>query len=362
MKNINKKMLNDNFSSYVLGVDIGGTNINVGVAGIKNTKPFLLFSLNYKSKNLDSVVPAINNSLTHAKNNYEIDIDFACIGAAGVVSPFNDSAQLTNVKWNVSSKEIINKTSLKTVYIINDFQAIGYSINLLDHDNTDDIYNVRTVRNENKSSSATKAIIGAGTGLGKSILIYDNNFKAYVPIPSEGGHSDFPVQNFFEIELVRFIKQLRGISNPLSYEEVISGRGIEGIYLFLRKTKKYSDTKYIKEIDSADEKAPLISKYKNLDDTCRDTFRLFAQYYARCAKNYALETLPSGGLYIAGGIAAKNKEIFSSNDFIHEFENAYRRADLLKTIPIYVILNYDVSLYGTCYAAMYYLSKNKQSI
>jgi glucokinase len=64
-------------------------------------------------------------------------------------------------------------------------------------------------------------------------------------------------------------------------------------------------------------------------------------------------------LYIAGGIAAKNKEIFSSNDFIHEFENAYRRADFLKTIPIYVILNYDVSLYGACFAAMYNLLSKK---
>jgi len=43
VKNINKKMLNDNFSSYVLGVDIGGTNTNIGVAGIKNAKPFLFY-------------------------------------------------------------------------------------------------------------------------------------------------------------------------------------------------------------------------------------------------------------------------------------------------------------------------------
>jgi glucokinase len=69
-----------------------------------------------------------------------------------------------------------------------------------------------------------------------------------------------------------------------------------------------------------------------------------------------------GGIFIAGGIALKNKEIFNTPTFISEFENTYRRSDLLKKIPIYVIMNYDVSLYGACYAAIYYdlLSKKDE--
>jgi len=74
-------------------------------------------------------------------------------------------------------------------------------------------------------SLSTKALIGAGTGLGKSILIYDKHFKIYVPIPSEGGHGDFPIQNDFEIKLTKFIKEFRGISQPITYEELLSGRG-----------------------------------------------------------------------------------------------------------------------------------------
>ena len=56
VKNFNEKMLKENFSSYVLGVDIGGTNTNLGIAGVKNSKPILLFSLNFKSKKLNSLV------------------------------------------------------------------------------------------------------------------------------------------------------------------------------------------------------------------------------------------------------------------------------------------------------------------
>jgi len=87
---------------------------------------------------------------------------------------------------------------------------------------------------------------------------------------------------------------------------------------------------------------------------------LFTLFYARCAKNFALNTLATGGLYIAGGIASKNKKIFTSKIFKDEFENAYRRADVLKSIPISIIVNYNVSLYGACFAAMYQSNKIKK--
>jgi glucokinase len=359
LHNLNEKMANQKFSYYILGIDIGGTNTNLGIAGVKNSKPILLFSHNYKSKKIDSLYPAINNTLTYAKNNYKIKVDYTCIAAAGIISLSNDFVKLTNAEWNVSSKEIIEKTSLKSLFIINDFQAIGYGLNLLDLNNNKDIFRIRKVNDEIKNLKTTKAIIGAGTGLGKSILTYDKHFDAYIPIPSEGGHSDFPAQNKLEMQLVEFVKKLRGISMPLSYEELLSGRGIEGIYLFLRDKKDIKETQYTKEIDDTYDKTPLISKYKKLDKTCKETFRLFTRFYARCAKNFVLDTLSRGGLYIAGGIAAKNKEIFSTKEFINEFENAYNRTELLKEIPINVIINYDVSLYGACYAAMLKLLTKK---
>jgi len=353
VKKFNENMINKSYSSYVLGIDIGGTNTNMAIAGIKNNKPIFLFSLDYKSKNLNSLIPAVEHTITYSKENFKIKIDFACIGAAGVVSPDNKSVKLTNLNWNVSSEDLIKNTSLSSVFIINDFQAIGYGLNLLDLKNENDFFHIRAGEDDIDLTKSVKVIIGAGTGLGKSILNYDENYKAYLPIPSEGGHSDLPIQNDFEMQLADFIKKNNGISQPLNYEEVLSGRGIEHIYNFLRKTEEFNTSQYTDEIDNQIDKALLISKYKNQDETCRETFRLFTRFYARCAKNLVLDTLAGDGLYIAGGIAAKNKEIFTSKDFFEEFENAYRRSDFLKKVPISVILNYDISLYGACYAAMH---------
>lgn len=96
----------------------------------------------------------------------------------------------------------------------------------------------------------------------------------------------------------------------------------------------------------------MISKYRKTDPLCRETLSIYMRCYGRCAKNFVLETLATGGLYIAGGIAAKNREIFVSHVFQTEFLNAEKQRHLLEKTPIYVITNYDVSIIGACNAAV----------
>ena len=120
------------------------------------------------------------------------------------------------------------------------------------------------------------------------------------------------------------------------------------IYLFLRK--RFESTKYAKEISAAKDKVGLIAKYKNKDRACKETFKLYTRFYARIAKNLVLDSLATGGLYIAGGIALKNREIFKSKEFIREFENV-NTLSILKRIPIFLIADYNVSLYGAAYLA-----------
>lgn len=347
------------FSSYVLGGDISGTNTNLCVVGIQKNVLHMLFSLHFKTHHLPSLIPAVETTLEYAQKKHGVTITTACIGAAGVISPSADSTKLTNAPWDIHTKEIIKKTSLQNVFLINDFQAVGYGINLLNPSNKKDIYPIKQGK-KTKHLHQIKAVIGAGTGLGKSILVYNNRFHAYHPLASEGGHNDLPIKDNFELQLITYIKKIRNIKGSVRYEDVLSGTGIENIYRFFQETKKFKPTEFTKKIQKSSDKPVLISQYRKKDKTCSETFRLFTRFYGRCAKNFALDTMALGGMYIAGGIASKNKDIFKTKDFLDEFEDAYKRSDVLKQIPIYVVVNYDVSLYGACYAAIYYLKKERE--
>ena len=347
-KNKSKKK----YKEYVIGCDIGGTNTNIAVAGIQKMKPDLLFSLDFKTIKLKSIVPAINDTIKFANDHYKININSACIGAAGVISKSNNYAKLTNINWDVNKEEIIESTSLSKVKILNDFQIIGYGINLLNLNDAKDIIAIREGRANNQNREETIAIIGAGTGLGKVTLIYDKTKDVYVPNPSEGGHSDLPLYNNFELELAAYIKLIKKSSYPINYEDILSGRGIMNIYKYIRKNKIFKDTKYTKEIDKISDKTPLISEYRQKDKTCKEVFNIFTIFFARCSKNFVLDNLSTGGLYIAGGISIKNKEIFNSKLFFNEFVKTSKREQFLKNIPIYLILDYNISLKGACFAAM----------
>ncbi len=347
IKNFDKKI----YSSFLFGADLGGTNTKIAVAGVKKNNVELIFSLFFKSSEIIYFSYALLECMNIAKAKFDINLSAGCISAAGVVSEDEKYVSLTNQKMKINIDELIKKTGLKSVLLLNDFEAVGYGINLLDFQNEKEIY---TIRNnlKNIAYKKTRAVIGAGTGLGKSILVFNEENNFYNPISSEGGHSDFPIYNDFERELTSYIKNKRNIVEPLTYDELLSGRGIEIIYQFLREKNPNKITKYTKEIDASKDKTPLIAQYKNLDETCKEVFNIFTIFYARCAKNFVLDSLAMSGLFIAGGIAVKNKEIFNSKGFLDEFENVYQYSNFIKKIPIFVILDENIGLKGACFAAM----------
>jgi glucokinase len=165
------------------------------------------------------------------------------------------------------------------------------------------------------------------------------------------GNADFPATVPWELDLVDFIKAQDQGRRAISYEDLLSGKGVERIYRFLRQTRQIPLTEFTLQIDGAREKAQLISQFAAQDETCRETFHLFIQLYAKCARNFALEALALGGVYLAGGILVKNAHHLSPDLFRRHFEENDRHKELLQKIPIKVLVNYDVSLYGAVFAA-----------
>lgn len=335
------------YDSFVLAGDIGGTNANLGFAGVKDDKPTLIFSTHSPSKDNHDLVPFINETLKIASEEYDIDVKHCCLAVAGPVSVYHDKCFLTNAKFWVDAHYILESTMLESVLLINDFEAVAYAINLLDVNNPKQILKVRHF---DVPVDQPRLAVGAGTGLGKSLLVYDSLLKTHIPVSGESGRTDFPVHDDEEMAMMKFIKEKKGSNFPVVYEDFLSGRGIANIYDYL--STKFEPTEKSEEINSAESKQVLITKYRTEDKICKETFKIFTKFYARIIRNFALNDLARGGIYIGGGIAANNSELFQSKEFFDEFENNEVYVDILNQTPIYVIIDYDLSLIGSSFAAI----------
>jgi glucokinase len=325
---------------FILVADIGGTHTNFAILQEKGFKLYL--KLNFNSKDISNFTTTVNEVLQHLKKNHGLHITNSCFAPAGVISRQGQLGTLTNLPWKINSKDLLKNTPLTSIILINDFTAIALGISHLPQ-------KILQVKQGKPVKYAPIAILGAGTGLGKNIMLYDKKQQLYLPNASEGGHANLVIQNKEELELLQFI-QKQDHNRTVAWEDVLSGRGLSNIYKFL--ARHHRPTRYSKEIMHSKYNPELISKYRTKDQLCKATYNKFTQFYGRCAKNLALDTLAQGGIYIAGGIAAKNHAIFKQKIFHSEFLQTKKLATILKQIPIYVITDYNVSLYGAAQAAV----------
>ncbi len=322
----------------ILVSDIGGTNSNFGIFQLLDNKYQILLSLHAKSKEVTNFADLIAEVVAYVKDKYNITLKHACLAAAGPISQDRTFVKPTNLNSALDTKEIIQKANLECAVLVNDFEVIGYGISRIDPKN------LVAVNQGTAREHAHKAIIGAGTGLGKCIMFYNDAKNRYVPIASEGGHADFVALHQRELDLAKYIQKYENWSCNISWEDVLSGNGIQRIYHFLRHSNE--NHKVSKQASVHGPRPDEIFKSRFLDHYCWETFEWYTAFYARCAKNFALDALALGGIYIAGGIAAKNLEMFQLPAFKQEFFSCGKQAELIKQIPIYVITDYNVSLYG----------------
>jgi len=85
----------------------------------------------------------------------------------------------------------------------------------------------------------------------------------------------------------------------------------------------------------------------------------FLRNYFSEAGNLALKTLPYGGVYIVGGIAAR---IFPyilkhKDELLNIYSNKGRMGDLLRNIPVYLVTNETIGMLGAQVCAVRELKK-----
>ena len=191
------------------------------------------------------------------------------------------------------------------------------------------------------------ALIAAGTGLGEALMIPDG--QGYRVVPSEGGHADFAPRDELQVDLLRFLLAKFG---HVSWERLVSGPGLQHIYEFLRDSGHGEEPDWLaQELAGTDDRAGCISRAAaaGRSDLAEQAVDLFVSLYGAEAGNLALKLLSSGGVYIGGGIAPKMIERLRSGAFMDAFAEKGRVSEVLRDMPVYVVLNDKAGLLGAAY-------------
>ncbi len=269
--------------------------------------------------------------------------DGVCLAIAGPVrtTSTGQTATVTNLPWEIESGAYAQTFGFQRIRLINDFEAIGYGLPLLGE------ADMVMLQEGNPAPRAPRALIGAGTGLGQAILVWQGD--QYVVIPTEGGHADFGPVDELQLELSRYLLHQHG---RVSYELILSGTGLVHLYAFLRARGAAAESATVAQaMQSGDPAAAITHAAQEQGDAlAQQALDLFMRIYGAQAGNLALSAGATGGIDIAGGIAPKIIAAFGEN-FLRAFRNKGAMSRYVSAIPVRIITNTEVGLDGAVFVA-----------
>jgi glucokinase len=259
-------------------------------------------------------------------------IDIACFGVAGPI--IDQSARMTNVPWQVAAQAVRDAFGVREVHLLNDLESMAYAVPVLE------ARELHVLQAGRPRADGNAALIAAGTGLGVSILHrVDGRLR---PLPSEGGHADFPARSDRELELVRF---LRGTLGRVDVEAVVSGLGISNLFRFTHHQSPCRAP--VTPGEEPDDPARVTrSALEHRCAACVEALELFMSGYGAVAGNLALQAVATAGVYVGGGIAPRLLEAFDAPTFLDAFNAKEPMRGLVEQVPVQIILNREAALLG----------------
>lgn len=313
--------------------DIGGTNIRIAIVEHGSDSYFQDIAT-YKCAEYGGLAEVLNSYLEErGLVGQQLN---ACLAIACPVD--DDLISMTNLPWQFSQSQLKETLGFSSLTLINDYTAIAMAIPLLNEDQKIKIGGGEAVAEKNIS------VCGPGTGLGVANLIH---FKGkWVSVSGEGGHVDFAPIGELETDILNYLNRIKP---RVSYEQLLSGYGLEQVYQAISAIKENPNSE---KLNAADISQRGLSGDCEL---CRLTLTVFCQVLGSFAGNLALTCNSQGGVYIAGGIVPRFIEFLKSSAFRERFETKGRLSHITRQSPTYVITESQPGLLG---AAAYVLQQN----
>lgn len=316
-------------ASHLIG-DIGGTNARFALA---DEQEGYREEHTLKSDDFESSTSAMQHYLDMIGAPAP---DVICLAAAGPI--VGETVSFTNSHWVIDAAELRQTFDIERVSLINDFEAVAWSIPSLEPDDciTIGLPEPKPLDGDNFSVSIT----GPGTGLGAVGLRKHDG--VLVPIPGEASHGGFAPETKLQIEI---LEALRERFDRVSTERLVSGPGIENLYWALSLI--HGEHKL-----ALDASEIFAAAQDGSDPRAAEAVQVFFEVLGQFAGDMALALNAQDGVFIAGGIAKRYPAILETSRFRTAFESKGRYRPLMERIPTQLIMHGNPGLLGASYCAL----------
>jgi glucokinase len=327
----------------LLIADVGGTKVVLALAEPQDGFQSLIEIRTYASREHTSFNDILDDYLAATRAAPSL----AVLAVAGPIA--NGRTRITNLPWEILCDRSIEQVhGIATVTLLNDLESTAWSIPFAA---SSDLVTLQPGVREPEGSIA---VVAPGTGLGEAFLTWDGmSYRAHA---TEGGHTDFAPQG---PEQDRLMAAFRRDYEHVSVERVCSGGGIGNIYRYLAQEEGNVEIPSVQaNIAVAEDITPVVVAAALTAESplCVRAVRLFADILAAEAGNFALKTLATGGVVLAGGLPRRLLPFLETEAFLDRFTAKGRFSDWLRRMPLSILQDPLAPLHGAAaYAASFLL-------
>ncbi len=294
-----------------LGGDLGGTKTLLALADADGR---IVRQRRYASADYSSFDDLLADFLEG-----EAGIAAAGFGIAGPTE--GQAAKLTYLPWRLSADDLGRRFGIARVWLLNDFAAAAHG---LAHVAPEKLIALQAGE---PLSTAPRLILGPGTGLGVAGLLPDGG--GWRVVAGEGGHFGFSPQTPEQGELWRWLLAQRGRATT---EDIVSGPGLVRVHAFLGGGPATPEA--------------IGAAARQGEARALAALQLWLSSLGAFAGDLALHWLARGGVYLAGGIAARLLPQVDCAPLLAAFHAKREHAALMPAMPLHLVTDAEIGLRG----------------
>ncbi|MEB3236637.1 MAG: ROK family protein [Candidatus Sericytochromatia bacterium] len=312
----------------LLGIDLGGTKVHLRLAGPQGVV------LDRRLPTADH--PDLETLVLSALGDRMPDA--TAVGIAGPVQ--GDRAHVTNVGWNIEAGTLARALGGGKVVLANDMAIVAHGLATLRAEET------IVLQEGSREERGPILIVGVGTGMGTGLLVPELGGAADRYLAGEGGHATWAPRTEEDRELQAWLAERHG---HVSLERVVSGTG-------LATAAQWADgsgrplAEGVREALASGEGVAAAVVAAAESGTCPTSAGILGRFVSTLGAaigNAALTTLPTGGIFLAGGVAQKLAgHLGQGSLFLESMRDKGRMRGLVAGLHVAVVKAEDVAIRG----------------